>query len=314
MKKIFSVLFIALLFTVVFSEDLARPYVPFVYGTYTEGQRVRIDVDRDKKIDRLEFSWSDESEDNNTRVELYVDSMYRGSKRVFGYGYDSFWVNREARFRVELRVRSGKVRIRRGYVTYYPETRGMNVEDKTYLALMEKAGINENRAIELFNNMTEEEQIIAGTLAMAVADGDEAAVAHIEEEYSEFIRENDAVDVSDLLVKGESGREYLFAGGYHSNYSTIRLYPEKGRKIRTVSVSWRRHQGYGYNDDDDKDTIRLELYINGLYQGSKSMYSFSSSSYDTFYCYGEEVDYGMSLRVRGGDIYISSVNVSYEPE
>lgn len=300
-----NLLVIFILCAVVFSTVSAesdRGYIPFVYGTYDQGDRIRIQFDRDKKINNIDFTWSDESEDKNTRVELYVDHMYKGSKRVWS-SWGNFWVNAAPRFRVELRVARGKIKIRRGYISYsYRDTES---DEQQYLDLMISKGVEASKALELFNCMDLEEQMIVLPAVMAINSDDKQAVAVLQDKYEELIRTSETVNIfNELFGTRLSEREYVFASGHYYNGSTVWLNVQKNRKIRSVSVNWRTKD----QDNTSFSNVRGELYVDGIYQGSKYIRSYS---YDTFYLWNKEVNFNMQFRIRGGEVYISSVYVTY---
>lgn len=301
MRKIGLILIVILLSFSVFAQNTEdeRGYVPFVWGTYSAGQRVRLDFEKDRPIDYIEFSWDDASEDKNTRVELYVDYMYEGSKRVW-MSWETFYLwNKTPRFSLELRVVTGKVNIRRAYIQYKNTLREEISDFALYTEFMQNKGIEGNFSTITLNNMTEEEQIIVFSLIHAINDEEAEAVSVLKQDYEIFVAETEgAVDISDVLFTDKDRRGYVFASGYYYNGSRIYLNLDKNKKVRSINVSW----------STEDDNVRGDLYIDGMYQGGKYIRSYS---YDTFYIWDKEVRFDASIRISGGNVRVSSVYVNY---
>jgi len=310
MKKILSVLFIAVcIFSVLAQEDLQRPYVPFVYGTYSQGQRVRLDFDRDREVDYIDFTWSDESEEGRSRVELYVDYLYQGSKNIYST-WGTFYVRRQPKYKMELRISSGKVKIRRAYIHYRVNSlRDTGKDVDLFVESMKKKGVDNEKSIELLNSMPFEEFTTVLSYVAAEKNMEEEAVMNIQEEYDALIEDNEnCIDIRNILFRGESGREYVSASGHYYNGSTIYLNLKQGRKIRSININWRKEKPV-YGDEDPYSYVTGTLYIDGSYQGSKTIRSYS---YDTFYVFGQkEMNHSARIRISGGDVYVSSVYVNY---
>ncbi|PLX17536.1 MAG: hypothetical protein C0601_07195 [Candidatus Muiribacterium halophilum] len=310
MKKYLSVLIMAICILSVFAQDNSqRPYVPFVYGTYSQGQRVRLDFDRDKEIDYIDFTWSDESEDRRSRVELYVDYLYQGSKSIYS-SWGTFYIRRQPKYKMELRISQGKVRIRRAYIYYrLNSVRDTGKDVDLFVDALNKKGVDNEKAIELLNSMPFEEFTTVLAYVAAERDDQEDAKLNIVEEYNQLIEDNnDCIDIRNILYKGEKDREYVFASGHYYNGSTIYLNLEKGRKIRSININWRKEKPI-YGDEDPYSYVTGTLYIDGSYQGSKTIRSYS---YDTFYIFGQkEMNYSARIQISGGDVYVSSVYVNY---
>ncbi|MGM0607557.1 MAG: hypothetical protein ACQESP_03955 [Candidatus Muiribacteriota bacterium] len=301
MKKITLFIFMLILsFGLIAGEnDNDRGNVPFIWGTYSEGEKVNIDFDYNRPVEYIEFSWLDESENRDSRVELWVDHFYYGSKNVW-FSWDKFYINDTPGFRMELRVTSGKVRIRRAYISYKQDDfRGDN-EITQYLNLAKNNEIEHHKALSKLNSMSADEQSIVLPAVLAINNqADEVDV--LKDKYNEFVAENEnAVDVRALLFEDFEDRSYVIgAAGNYWDGSRVRLNLEKGREIRSISVSW----------STEEDFVRGELYIDGMYQGSKTIRSFS---YDTFYVWDKEMDWDAHLKIRGGDVRVRSVRVNYK--
>ena len=159
--------------------------------------------------------------------------------------------------------------------------------------------------------MSDEEKIIVLSSIYAVTEQNMEASAVLEQEYADFIgKNNESVNLFNVIFLNKSlDRAYAGGTGYYFNGGTAYLNIDREKKIRSISVSWRKHDNGMNNSNNSYSFIQGTLYIDGLYQGSKTIRDFS---YDTFYLFGKQAKFSAQLRISGGDVYISSVYVDYE--